>query len=75
MSNGIQNKKGQFGLDGSYELAVPYRDSRELEMDILKYGPDVEVLMPTSLRNQIQQKLQRAVTNYASKDYAPKEQP
>jgi len=57
-------QKGQFTLDGSYELEIPYRDPRELIMDILKYGPDVEVLKPTSLRNQVQQKLQQAAANY-----------
>jgi len=57
-------QEGQFTLDGCYELEIPYRDPRELIMDILKYGPDVEVLKPASLRNQIQQKLQQAAANY-----------
>ncbi|NOX43519.1 MAG: YafY family transcriptional regulator [Gammaproteobacteria bacterium] len=61
-------QKGQFTLDGSYELEIPYRDPRELMMDILKYGADVEVLKPSSLRSHIQQKLQQAVTNYTSKE-------
>ena len=29
---------------------MPYSDDRELVMDILKYGPDVEVLEPEALR-------------------------
>ncbi|MBI2227431.1 MAG: WYL domain-containing protein [Betaproteobacteria bacterium] len=44
---------GQFLTDGSYELRIPYRDERELVMDILKYGPDVEVVGPESLRKQV----------------------
>lgn len=60
-------QKGQFALDNSYELEIPYCDPRELMMDILKYGPDVEVLRPESLRNKIQQQLQHAVANYADK--------
>ena len=30
--------------DGRYELRVPYSDDRELLMDLLKYGADVEVV-------------------------------
>ena len=30
--------------DGRYELKIPYRDSRELVMDILRHGPDVVVI-------------------------------
>jgi len=44
---------GQFELDGAYVLKVPYSDPRELIMDVLKYGPDVEVLAPATLREQI----------------------
>jgi len=43
------DQEGQFQLDGSYLLKVPYADPRELVMDILKYGPDVEVLAPAAL--------------------------
>lgn len=39
--------------DGSYELRIPYRDARELIMDILKHGADVEVLGPASLRKEV----------------------
>ncbi len=48
-------QNGQFNLDNSYELQIPYRDARELIMDILKYGADVEVLKPESLRQQIRE--------------------
>jgi proteasome accessory factor C len=34
---------GQFLTDGRFELRIPYRDPRELILDILRYGPDVEV--------------------------------
>ena len=43
------DQEGDFELDGSYILKVPYSDSRELVMDILKYGGDVKVLGPKSL--------------------------
>lgn len=39
--------------DGSYELTVPYGHPEELLMDILKHGPDVEVLGPPDLRAQV----------------------
>lgn len=39
--------------DGSYELTVPYGHPEELLMDILKHGPDVEVVGPADLREQV----------------------
>lgn len=40
-------------VDGAYELTVPFSDPRELLLDILKYGPDVEVLEPEDLRRRV----------------------
>ena len=45
--------------DGSYLLEVPYSDDRELVMDILKYGADVEVLAPASLRKVVADEVRR----------------
>jgi len=42
-------QKGAFEEDGSYVLEVPYHDGRELVMDVLRHGADVEVLAPTEL--------------------------
>jgi len=39
--------------DGSYVLEVPYADDRELVMEILKYGADVEVLESLALRAKV----------------------
>ena len=39
--------------DGSYVLEVPYSQEPELLMDILKYGGEVEVLSPDSLRQRV----------------------
>ncbi|MCA3060337.1 MAG: YafY family transcriptional regulator [Rhodocyclaceae bacterium] len=39
--------------DGNYLLELPFSNSRELLMDILKYGPDCEVLAPSSLRKEV----------------------
>ena len=53
--------------DGALERTVPYADPRELIMDILKYGPDVEVVGPEHLRAQIAQILAAASARYAAK--------
>jgi len=46
-------QNGKFLKDGSYELKVPYNDSRELMMDIMKYGSDIAVISPPNLVSAI----------------------
>ena len=50
--------------DGRYELRIPYRESRELVMDIMRHGKDVEVLAPDDLRRQVQDGLDLASRQY-----------
>lgn len=50
--------------DGSTELTLPYSDSRELIMDILRFGPEVRVMAPRSLKTAIMGKLHEALGNY-----------
>ena len=50
--------------DGRYELRLPYSDDRELLMDILKYGADVEVIEPSALREGIRQHLEKTASQY-----------
>jgi predicted DNA-binding transcriptional regulator YafY len=57
-------QEGHFELDGAWVLRVPYSDSRELIMDILKYGADVEVLAPDSLRLAVSQATAAAAARY-----------
>jgi predicted DNA-binding transcriptional regulator YafY len=57
-------QKGRWLDDGRYELAIPYSDPRELVMDILKYGPDVEVVAPRALRQEIAIHLNAAARQY-----------
>jgi predicted DNA-binding transcriptional regulator YafY len=57
-------QKGTLKADGSYLLEIPYSDDRELMMDILKYGPDVEVAGPASLRKRVQALLHLAANRY-----------
>jgi predicted DNA-binding transcriptional regulator YafY len=55
---------GQLRADGSYQLNVPYADERELIADLLRYGPDVEVLAPAALRNTMKKTLHQALGKY-----------
>lgn len=55
---------GQYIVDGRYELRVPYRDARELVMEILRHGPEVEVVSPASLREQVAGALEAALGRY-----------
>jgi len=55
---------GKLQLDGSYLLKFPYSREPELVMDILKYGADVEVLAPESLRKAVAAQLQHAAMLY-----------
>ena len=50
--------------DGSYQLRLPYSNDPELIMDILKYGPDCEVVAPNDLRLKIKGLLARAMKGY-----------
>ncbi len=59
-------QSGRFEPDGSYLLEVPYTDDRELIMDVLRFGPDVEVLAPEELRQRVQQALREALRLYES---------
>jgi len=57
-------QRAKTDADGSYVLEVPYAVDRELLMEILKYGPDVEVLEPTELRERVAEALRKAATIY-----------
>jgi len=49
-------------------MQLPYAQTRELAMEILKYGSDVEVLGPPSLRSEIQSMLATALARYQNRD-------
>lgn len=57
-------QKGQRQADGGYLLEVPYTDDRELIMDILKYGPDCEVLAPDELRQHVREQVAATLARY-----------
>ena len=51
-------------MTGSYLLKFPYSREPELVMDILKYGADVEVLAPESLRTAVSAQINAAAKLY-----------
>lgn len=55
---------GQYLTDGSYELRIPYRDDRELLMDILRHGAQVEVMAPQALRDAARAQIECALQQY-----------
>jgi predicted DNA-binding transcriptional regulator YafY len=50
--------------DGRFELKVPYSQSTEIEMDILRHGENVEVIAPAALRKRIAERLVAARKTY-----------
>jgi predicted DNA-binding transcriptional regulator YafY len=65
-------QRGTYLASDHYELSVPYSDPRELAMDILKYGPDAEVVKPASLRALVATRLAQAAAQYASEVHPEK---
>ncbi len=59
-------QQGRWLADGCYALRLPYADERELVMDLLRQGPDVQVLGPPSLREAVQRQLRQALAAYAA---------
>ena len=55
---------GQYLVDGRYELHIPYRDERELVMDILRHGAEAEVVKPDALRTAVARQLKAVLAHY-----------
>ena len=49
------DQRGVFDPAGRYTLELPYRDDRELLLEILKHGAGVEVLAPEELRTKVRE--------------------
>lgn len=60
-----KDQVGESTADGGFLLTVPYSDPRELILEILRYGPDVRVLEPTELQQEVAQRLRAAADQYA----------
>lgn len=57
-------QQGCYDDQGRYLLTLPYASDIELIMDIQRYGPEVEVLEPPSLRQKVKVRLERALRQY-----------
>ena len=58
-------QQGERLADGRWRLSFPYHRDEELVMDLLRHGPDVEVLRPPALRKTVAKKLEAALAQYA----------
>ena len=61
---GIREQQGKRLEDGSYELRIPYSDPRELVMDILRHGPQVRVMEPQVLVEEVKRQLRGTLERY-----------
>ncbi len=61
-----RDQRGESLPDGSYRLHVPYSDERELLMDILRHGAQVEVEAPECLRLRVAEEVQKLAAHYLS---------
>jgi len=52
---------GHFDAEGRWMLKLPYADPRELVMDILRHVPDVEVLAPQELEEEVVRRLREGL--------------
>ncbi|WP_049621356.1 helix-turn-helix transcriptional regulator [Frateuria defendens] len=57
-------QQGGWLPDGRYELKVPYSNAKELLMDVLKYGPDAQIVAPLPLREEMKILLKLALEDY-----------
>lgn len=60
------NQKSSFEADGSFVLMIPYSDDRELIGDIMRFGPEVEVIAPQSLKSKVHSTLLAALSRFVS---------
>ncbi len=61
-------QEGSSEPDGSYLLKVPYSAERELMMDIMRFGAEVEVIGPPELRERVSTALRGALAIYAPRE-------
>jgi predicted DNA-binding transcriptional regulator YafY len=52
--------------DGSLRMRLPYSESTELVMDVLRHGPNVRVIAPAELAAQVRTQLEETLRGYAS---------
>jgi predicted DNA-binding transcriptional regulator YafY len=57
-------QKQEVEPSGHLLLTVPYANESELIMDIMRYGPDVEVIAPIELKQKVKGRLSEAIAKY-----------
>ena len=57
--------------DGSLRMRIPYSDHTELVMDVLRHGPNVRVVSPPELVEQVREQLQQTLASYLDKAREP----
>jgi predicted DNA-binding transcriptional regulator YafY len=57
-------QQGRWLEDGRYELRLPYADSSELIMDLMRHGAEVEVVSPQALREEMVLTLEATLAVY-----------
>jgi predicted DNA-binding transcriptional regulator YafY len=57
-------QRSHVDAEGRYVLEIPYSDDRELIMDVLRHGADVEVVAPDALRAKVRDALLAASRLY-----------
>jgi proteasome accessory factor C len=62
------DQAGRWLEDGRYELSIPYDDPTELVMDLLRHGPEAEVIQPTSLRQAVAERLRQTLSLYSEEN-------
>jgi predicted DNA-binding transcriptional regulator YafY len=60
------DQQGSFDDNGCWLLRVPFGSARELIMDILRYGAEVEVLAPAFLREAVAAEARKTAAVYQS---------
>jgi predicted DNA-binding transcriptional regulator YafY len=59
------NQRSAMKKDGSLELEIPFSDERELLGDLLRFGPDVEIIEPHSLKKMASEAIQKMARLYS----------
>lgn len=59
------DQTGHWLEDGRYELSIPYDDPTELTMDLLRFGPEAEVIDPPDLRDALCERLRQSLELYS----------
>lgn len=60
------DQRGQWLLDGRYELEFPFANPTELIRDILRFRADVEVVKPKALKDLVVAQLKAALGQYTT---------